>query len=54
MASVMGFNDPATKGATVKGMRPAATRRSKVQWYEPWLGSGGGTAAASFTCRMLV
>lgn len=51
IASVMGFNDPAANGAIVRGMRPAETRRSNVQWYEPWDGSAGGTGVASFTIK---
>lgn len=47
----MGFNDPAANGAIVRGMRPAETRRSNVQWYEPWDGSAGGTGVASFTIK---
>lgn len=47
-ASVAGFNDPETKGATVRGMIPTAIKRSNVQWYDPWDGDGLGTGAASF------
>jgi len=32
IASVVGFNDPAANGAIVRGMRPAETKRSNVQW----------------------
>jgi len=31
-ASIDGFSDPAAKGVRVRGIRPAATIRSKVQW----------------------
>jgi hypothetical protein len=31
IASVIGFSEPAAKGAMVRGMRPAEIRRSKVQ-----------------------
>lgn len=31
MASVIGFKDPAAKGAIVRGIKPADMRRSKVQ-----------------------
>jgi hypothetical protein len=30
--SVSGFSDPAAKGAMVKGIRPAETILSKLQW----------------------
>ena len=30
--SVSGFRDPAAKGAMVKGIRPAETILSKLQW----------------------
>jgi len=53
IASVVGFNDPAAKGAIVRGIRPAEIRRSKVQWYEPCDGLGGGTGAASFATKSL-
>lgn len=49
IASVTGFKEPAAKGAIVRGIRPTEIRRSKVQWYDPWLASAGGTTAASFT-----
>ena len=48
IASMVGFNDPAANGAIVRGMRPAETRRSNVQWYEPCDGFAGGTGAGSF------
>jgi hypothetical protein len=32
IASVIGFKDPAANGAMVRGMRPAETKRSNVQW----------------------
>jgi hypothetical protein len=35
MASVIGFKEPAAKGAIVRGIRATDMRRSKVQWYEP-------------------
>jgi hypothetical protein len=35
MASVVGFNEPDAKGATVNGIKATEMRRSKVQWYEP-------------------
>lgn len=48
-ASMTGFSDPAAKGATLSGTRPSAMARSKVQWYEPWVGECGGTIAGSLT-----
>jgi len=48
IASVVGFNDPAAKGAIVRGMRPAEIKRSNVQWYEPCDGLAAGTGAGSF------
>jgi len=53
-ASVIGFTDPAAKGAIVMGMSEAEIRRSKVQWYEPCDGLGGGTLAASFAVPSIV
>ena len=52
-ASVRGFNDPAAKGAMVRGMREADTRRSKVQWYEPCVGFVGGIGAGSFAIEFI-
>jgi len=48
-ASRTGLAEPLAKGATERGTRPAAMRRSNVQWYEPWDGEGAGTGAASLT-----
>lgn len=52
-ASSTGFREPAAKGATVSGTRPAAMSRSKVQWYDPWDGLVSGTGAGSFTMRKI-
>lgn len=47
IASVAGFREPAANGAMVNGMSAAEIRRSKVQWYEPWVGSVAGIGTGS-------
>lgn len=49
MASSPGFRELPARGDRVSGMMPAATRRSKVQWYEPCVELVGGTGAGSLT-----
>lgn len=51
-ASIVGFREPAANGAIVRGIRPAETRRSKVQWYEPCDGEEAGVGAASFAIEV--
>jgi len=48
-ASSVGLSEPAAKGVIVRGISEAATRRSKVQWYEPCEGDGSGMGAGSLT-----
>jgi hypothetical protein len=52
-ASKVGFREPEAKGAMVRGTRPAARRRSKAQWYEPWAAEGSGTGAGSLTRKQV-
>ncbi len=45
-----GVDEPeVTKAAPVRGTRPAASRRSKVQWWEPCDLFAGGKVVGSFT-----
>lgn len=52
-ASIRGFRLPPMKGASVRGTMATETRRSNVQWYDPWVASGGGTFAASFAIEWI-
>jgi hypothetical protein len=44
---------PAANGAMVRGTNATDNRRSKVQWYDPWVGEGFGTGAGSLTLPLM-
>jgi hypothetical protein len=43
-----------TNAAAEIGTRPAQSRRSKDQWYEPWARDGGGNDVASFAVPLKI
>jgi len=43
-----------TNAAAVTGTSEAASMRSNAQWYDPWMGEGGGNGVGSLTVPLRI